>query len=157
MNRLLLPLFAGLLLPFALLLGGCNGLTLDFPGGSVSVPGLREVTVEVVNDSDFEIDPGLRHADDSGFWAGLWSSNDLSTGTLAPGESRIFAFDCDQLGQVQSDEPEQFVGDVIYRNDGTRAIERDRDYHCRDRIQFEFVGNADSFGVVVRVNGQVVD
>jgi hypothetical protein len=35
-------------------------------------------------------------------------------------------------------------------------LERGEEYDCGDRIEFQFIGTADTFGVVVAVNGLVV-
>ena len=157
MNRLSpRPLALLLGLPI-LLIGGCPGVTIDVPGlGSVALPGLGVITLELYNDTDYYVDPRIRFDDDSGFWAGLWPAEELATGTLAPGEVLTFSFDCDDLGLVLSDEPELLAGPWVYTGDSSAVVERDEDYDCGDRIELQFIGNPDSFGVVVAVNGVVV-
>jgi hypothetical protein len=135
----------------ALLVGGC----LE-PGDLLST--LRSVQVEVVNDTDFAVDPNIRYDDDAGFFASLLPADTLDTGLIESGEIAVYTFDCDELGLVLSDEAEQVVplfGDYVA--DETDILERGDDYDCGDSIRFRFVGNAADFGVIVSVNGQIVD
>lgn len=131
--------------------GGCPNLT-------VVVGLLDTITVELVNDTDFSVDPNIRFDDDPGLLAGLFPSEKLSTGLLAPGETATFSFDCDKLGTIFSDDPEQVIpllDDVT--GDSSSRLERGEEFECGDVIQFRFVGNGDDFGVVTSVNGRVVD
>jgi hypothetical protein len=115
------------------------------------------VTVIISNDTDFDVDPHIVFDDDTGFFARNFPSEELSVGLLEPGESRVFHFDCDQLGVIFSDEAEQFVGDMVIEIDETSALEREKEFFCGDLIEFQFVGNLDDFGAIVTVNGLVVD
>ena len=131
--------------------GGCPNLT-------VVVDLLDTVTVELVNDTDFSVDPNIRFDDDTGLLAGLFPSEELSTGLLAPGQTATFRFDCDELGTILSDDPEQIIpllDDVT--GDSSRKLERGEEFDCGDVIRFRYLGNADDFGVVTSVNGQVID
>jgi hypothetical protein len=140
-----------LLMGLACLASGClEGVQL--------LPGLNSVRLELVNDTGFPVDPDIRYDDDPGFWAGLFPAEELSTGLIEPGETVTFNFDCDALGSVFSDEAEQVIpilGD--YGADSTRVLQREDEYDCGDLIRFRFVGYADDFGVIVSVNGRVVD
>ncbi len=131
--------------------GGCGNLTIV--GGF-----LNTVPVVLVNDTDFSVDPNIRFDDDTGLLAGLFPSETLSTGLLAPGETATFTFDCDKLGTILADDPEQIIpllDDVV--GDSSDRLERGEEFDCGDVIEFRFVGNLDDFGVVVSVNGRVVD
>ena len=133
------------------LIAGCPGI-----GDLLS--DIQSIRVEIVNDTSFSIDPNIRYDDDAGFLAGLFPAESLDTGLIAPGEMVTYTFECDQLGLVLSDEAEQIVPLIAdYVLDATDIIERDDEYECGDRIRFLFVGNGLDFGVIVSVNGRVVD
>ena len=126
------------------------------PGELLSA--IQSIRVEIVNDTSFSIDPNIRYDDDAGFLAGLLPAESLDTGLIESGDAVTYSFDCDQLGLIFSDEAEQvvpFFGDYVL--EATDIIDRDHEYGCGDTIQFRFVGDALDFGVVVSVNGRVVD
>jgi len=137
-------------------------LTAAFVAGCVD-PGallstIQTFEVQIVNDTSFAVDPNIRYDDDASFLAGWFPAGSLDTGLVTPGDAVSYTFDCDQLGLIFSDEAEQVVplfGDYVL--DATDIIDRDHDYGCGDTIQFRFVGDALDFGVVVSVNGRVVD
>ena len=128
-----------------LLLGGCP------------LPGTGVVTVELINDTDYEVDPWIVFDDDTGWAAQVYPESLLDTGLLLPGEVVAYDFYCDDLGVILSDEADQFVDDLIYRDWGTPPLVRGEDFQCGDLIQFQFLGNADTFGVVVAINGWVLE
>lgn len=133
----------------AVLAGGCPEI-----GGLI--PGLTTVTVEVVNDTTFSVDPNIRYDDDPGFLAGLFPADTLNTGLIGAGATMTFTFDCDKLGTIFSDEAEQVTllfGDYIA--DATDRLEREEDFDCGDVIRFRFFGDALDFGVIVSVNGRI--
>ena len=149
-------------LALAGLLGtGCSGVTLSLPNGSsVVIPGLNTVTVELFNDTDFEVEPRIRFDNDNNWLASLFPSEELATGTLAPGQLLRLNVDCDELGVVFSDTAGQFEpGDdvPIGQANSTRVLQRDTDYDCGATVQFHFIGSGSSFGVIVSVNNLVVD
>jgi hypothetical protein len=145
-----------LVLPLTLL-GACPGVSITVPGGTIEIPDTTIVTLELYNDTDFEVDPHIVYDDDSGFWARLAPAEELGVHSLAPGDSYVLDIDCDQLGLVLSDEPEQFIGPFSYSAPASRIVEREHEYDCGDVVQFQFLGTADSFDVIVSVNGVVVD
>ena len=154
-----IAIFALVLSPLALS-GGCPGVTIDVPGvGRISLPGSQNtVVVEVFNDTAFDVDPSIRFDDDDDFLAALFPSESLATGILIPGEILTYDVDCDKLGLIFSDNADQFFfDDFIGEADSTRILRRDEDYDCGDIIQFQFIGREGGFGVVVSVNGVVVD
>jgi hypothetical protein len=119
---------------------------------------VNTVQVEVINDTSFAVDPNIRYDDDSGFWASLVPADSLDAGLIDPGETASFRFDCDELGLIFSDEAEQVLGFFdIYVADASDILERDDEYDCGDLIRFRFIGNGVDFGVIVSVNGRIVD
>jgi hypothetical protein len=144
---------------FAANLGACPDITITIPNGTdIIIPSRSTVVVEVFNDTDLDVDPRIVFDDDTGFWAGAFPSEDLATGILQSGDLNRYNMDCDQVGSIASDEAEQFLGpDTTAVAGSSRTLERDEDFDCGDTIRFHFIGEADGFGVVVSVNGVVVD
>lgn len=150
-----------LLAPVPLLLGGCpNGI-----GSIISdlVGDLTGVTVEIVNDSGWTIEPDIRYSEDDGdfaaFIAGLFGGDELSVPLMAPGADATYNFNCDSLGVIYSGQTVQYglLGFELGEADASDILVRGDDYSCGDTITFTYVGSGDSFGVVVSINGQVVD
>ncbi len=146
-----------------LLLGACPGnVTIELPDNTdvtIPLPGLSNtVTVEIFNDTDYEVDPRIRFDNDTSWLAGLFPSEDLATGILDPGDLSSYNMDCDEVGLIFSDTAGQFLHeDTIGQADTTRTLKREEDFECGDIIQFHFIGDGDGFGVVVSVNDIVVD
>jgi len=136
----------------------CNGVSLDLPGGDLVIPAPGTVVVEVFDDTDFEIDPRIHFTHGDNWFTGIFTGEDLATGTLNPGDLSRYTMDCDEVGQIQSQDAGQFDGpDTIGQADSSRTLQRGADFECGDVIQFHFIGSYESFGVVVSVNGVVVD
>jgi hypothetical protein len=135
-----------LLVTTGLLLGGCLDIAL-----------VNTIQLELVNDTSFPVDANIRFDDDSNWLAGLFPAEDLNAGRIESGETVTFNFDCDELGVVFSDEAEQLGLFFTYVADSTSVLSRDDEYECGDVVRFRFVGNGDDFGVIVSVNGRVVD
>jgi len=161
MNLRNLVLCGGLALVAAQGLNCGTGITIELPdGGQIIIPGATVVVVEVFNDTGFEVEPRIYFDEDANWFASLFPSEELATGTLAPGDLVRFNFACDRLGLIVSRLAGQFLpGDdvPIGQAASTRVLRRDRDYDCGDTIGFHFVGSGASFGVVVSVNDRVVD
>jgi hypothetical protein len=140
------------LIAFSLVVaGGC-------PGVGTLLPGLNIIQVELINDTGFPVDPNIRFDDDAGFLASLAPSENLSTGLIQPDDPvLVFNFDCDELGLIFSDGAEQVHLFEDYVADESRILERDDEYECGDVIRFRFVGDGLDFGVIVSVNGRIVD
>jgi hypothetical protein len=133
------------------LVGGC-------PEAVQLITLANTVQLELINDTNYAVDANIRFDDDANWLAGLFPAEDLNAGLIEAGETVIFDFDCDELGLVFSDEAEQLGPFFItYVADATRILERDDEYDCGDVVRFRFVGDGDDFGVVVSVNGRVVD
>lgn len=149
-RRIHLPLMMFVTL-FWLLPAGC-------PDAARLIPALNTVQVELVNDTGFPVAANIRFDNDDSWLAGLFPAETLSTGLLESGETARFNFDCDELALIFSDEAEQLIPFYgSYYAYATRKLERDDEYDCGDVIRFRFVGEAEDFGVIVSVNGRVVD
>lgn len=157
--RLIIRPFVGVFSVVAgLAVGGCDGLNLDLGELGLEIRGLTTVTVELVNDTGFDVDPYIRFDDDEGFLAQLFPADDLATGLLEPGDLLAFEFDCDELGLIFSDGAEQLgLFGVIAQADESAILQRDDDFDCGDLIRFRFIGDFEQFGVLVSVNNVVVD
>ena len=141
----------GLCLSGVLMMGACPDF-LD------QLPGFNSVRVELINDTDFDVYPDIHFDDDSNWLADLFPADTLSVGRVDPGETVTYTFDCDELGLVVSDETEQDIGLFgTYVADATSTLKRGDEYDCGDTVRFRFVGEGIDFGVVVSVNGRVVD
>lgn len=137
---------------------GCNGISVDLPGGGLVIPGPGNIVVEVFNDTDFEVDPRIHFTTGSNWFTGIFTGEDLATGVLAPGDLSRYTMDCDKVGQIQSQDAGQFLGpDTVGQAESSRTLQRGEDYECGDVIRFHFIGSHESFGVVTSVNGVVVD
>ena len=157
--RLIIRPFVGVLFVVAgLAVGGCDGINLDLEGLGLDIRGLTTVTVELVNDTGFDVDPYIRFDDDEGFLAQLFPADDLATGLLEPGDVLVFEFVCDELGLIFSDGAEQLgLFGVIAQADESAILQRDDDFDCGDLVRFRFIGDFEQFGVLVSVNNAVVD
>ena len=151
--------FVGVLFVVAsLAVGGCEAISLNLDELGLTIQGLTTVTVELVNDTRYDVDPYIRFDDDEGFLAQLFPADDLATGLLEPGDVLVFEFACDELGLIFSDGAEQLgVFDVIAEADESAILQRDDDFDCGDLIRFRFIGDFEQFGVLVSVNDVVVD
>jgi len=118
----------------------------------------NEISVEIVNDTPFDVAPHIEFDEDDGFLGGLFTGEELQTGLIAPGETQIFRFDCDALGTILSNDAEQIFGLLgSTEADSSATLQREDDFDCGDTIRFRFVGEGVDFGVIVSVNGRVVD
>lgn len=146
MTRLPRPALA-IVLCVPVLLGGCPQISGLF----------NTVTVEVFNDTDFDVAPRVRYDDDTNWLAALAPSEELAPSILEPGELITYNMNCDDVGVIFSDTAGQFWFNATIGQAGvTRKLTRDDEFDCGDTIQFHFVGRDDSFGVIVSVNGRVV-
>lgn len=151
--RRLLPAIATV----ACLAGGCS--RFDLGALERLVPGGNTVTVQLLNDTSFAVDPFIRFDDDSGPLAQLFPAEQLTTGLLQPGDLLEFSFDCDKLGLILSDGAQQLdlFGRVLAQADDSGVLKRADEYDCGDLVRFRFLGDFETFGVVASVNGAVVD
>ncbi len=144
-------------------IGGCpSGLQDAVIGALGNLGSSGGIVVEVYNDTNFTVDPHIRYdeSDNSfdAFLAGVFGGDELATGRLAAGEYISFRFDCDELGLVFSDGAEQRdIFGAFADARVTEILRRDKEFDCGDTIVFQFIGDGDGFGVVVSVNGLIVD
>jgi hypothetical protein len=151
------PLHLIAMLALTVVASGCGGFSVDFGNDNGLFVPPDVVTLVLFNDTNFDVDPRIIFDDDTGFFADAFPSEELVTGVLLPGEEVIFDFDCDELGLVRSDEPDQFVEDIVFRAFESRTLIRGEDFFCGDVVEFIFVGDGDFFGVLTAVNGVVLD
>jgi hypothetical protein len=126
-----------------------------------AIEALTTIEVQLINQTSFEIDPAIHVGTDSGLLGAIVAdtigAEPFDTGRLGPGERASFRFDCEALGLIVADNARQhFVGAVI-GSARSFLLRRDRDFACRDTIQFHFIGSGDSFEVVAVVNGRLVE
>lgn len=143
----------------ALLLVALSTLTLAAcPEATDLLGDLTAVEVELVNDTGYTVYANICFDDDDDLLAEWFPSETLNSGALESGDLEAFTFDCDELGLILSDEAEQ-LGPfwITYVADATQTLVRDDEYECGDVIRFRFVGDGDDFGVIVSVNGRIVD
>ncbi len=151
----------GLLALGLLFTSACNnigGLLGGLPGLGGALPPVNAVRVQVINDTSFEVDPRIRYTEGTGFFSGLFGARSLDTGTLMPGDALSLDISCDSLGRIYSQSAGQFLGDqTVGQARTTRDLVRDSDFKCRDTITFTFLGDGPAFGVVVAINGLIVE
>jgi hypothetical protein len=118
----------------------------------------RGLTVELYNDTDFEVDPGILYDDDAGFFAGLLPAERLDTGRLRPYQTLVFRLRCSEVGTLLSNDAEQFLDfGRTAEADDSPTLQRDEHYECGDVIRFRFEGEGSTFRVVASVNDRVID
>lgn len=129
-------------------LAGCP-ITIT-PGGSLIPQTDPPITIRVINNTDFDIDPGVEF----GFTQS--SLELLNTGVLEPGDIATATFDCDEVTFLTATEPAQLGVSVEFVLDSLPFFEVDIDYFCGETIEFEFFGNGQDFNVEVTANGEVI-
>lgn len=128
--------------------GALTAMLLLLPG----CPDARETRVTLVNNSNFNVTPGVRF-DDSDDAAAALTAELLTGADLAPGDSAQFTFNCEDLGLIFANDSEQhnLFGDSEASD--TQVLLRGEDFECGDQIRFEFNGDFGDFRVEVFVNG----
>lgn len=121
------------------------------PGGPFDPPIFDAgITITVINNSDFEIDPFI-DAEDFDFFL-----YDIDFGIVFPGEIVSADFFCDELLTLSSTEAEQYVFDEVWVLDPLPIFEQDFDYFCGEEVTLEFFGNGPDFDVIVDANGEII-
>lgn len=134
------------------------GVGLALTAGGCPIADFSGVTLEIVNDTGFDVAPHVVFDNDDNFLAAVFPSEELSSGLIPAGGIRTFEFDCDALGLLFADNAEQLLSDdEVALADDSDTIFREDDYQCGDVIRLRFLGEGVDFGVVVLVNGRVVD
>lgn len=132
-------------------------ISLSLVAGCPELLGGNSVTLQIINDTDFEVDPRIVTIDDDAFLGGLFGGDDLATGILFPGDVLSIELDCKKIGSVFSDAAELLDGDqLLAAIQPTSKVEFGEDVDCGDVLRFRFVGDERSFGVIVSINGIVV-
>jgi len=122
-----------------LLIGGCADVTFPDDGS---------ITVRVINNTDFDVDPAIEFGRSSN------SLVSLDLGILAPGEVVDVDFDCDEIDVLTTTGSTQFGSWADYVLDPLPIFELDGDYFCGELVLFEFVGNELNFDVFVDAGGE---
>lgn len=123
----------------AILASGCN---------VVIIPDSDTVTVRVINNTDFDIDPGIEYGVSEN---SLFSFN---TDVVAPDEIVEADFDCDEIIVLTATEPVQLGFSTDYVLDSLPFFEMGFEYFCGEVVEFEFVGNGQEFDVFVDAGGE---
>jgi len=138
MSRLLnvvLPLVLGT----TLLLGGCPDPV--FPDDDL-------ITVRVLNNTSYDIDPAIEYGDSPSLLV------PLDLGLIEPGEYVEADFYCDELWVLTSTGATQFGPQADYLLDPLPVFQLDWDYFCGELVLFEFVGDQLAFDVFVDAGGE---
>lgn len=133
-------------------LGSCDSVT-------GIVEDLRPITVELVNTTDFPIEPFLyTDDDDSTFWTSNITKNEnrVATGEIPPHTTEVFTFSCERAGTMMTDHAEMYTGCCVVESDNAPIIREKDDFDCYDVISFVFVDTGAEFYTEVEVNGYLV-
>lgn len=122
----------------ALILGGCptNG-----------VPAGDPITLRVINDSDFDVDPAIEFGESDALL------DALDVGILAPGESVDVEFNCEDIAVLTASSSTQIGDTADFVLDPLPLFQLDTDYFCGELIIFQFFGNGLDFEVQVDAGG----
>lgn len=131
---------------FALMGGECVSIGFPIPPTPID----DFITVTVINNTDFDIDP-MVDAEDFNFDVYL-----LDFGILFPGEIVSIDLFCDEAISLSSTNAEQYVFDEVWILDPLPIFELDFDYFCGEEVTFEFIGNGPDFDALVDANGEVI-
>ena len=140
-------------------IGGCDAAlnVLDSVDNLVN----GDILVLFINNSDGTVRPDIEFTENTDALNTLITTfvggQSLNIPDLAAGEYVQFQFACDKLGAIFSDQSElrTILGNVDA--DPSALLIRDEDFSCGDEIRFEFFGDRNSFGVLVTVNGRIVN
>ncbi len=129
----------------------------------IVLPGAKPVRVELINTTDYEVDPGLYiHPD-----AEVYDSARLITDEtwinigdpLAPLEMWTYDFDCSETGTMITDFAWLFLTDEEYVvSENSPLVTIGRDFKCGDTVSFIFVDTVEGgFYTEVWVNDVLID
>ena len=135
--RLMSYLLGGLVMVGGM--GGACDLTI-LPGGVIA---FDSVTVELINTTDYQVEPNLYvDADDDASASDIVTDeNFVDIGVpLEPGETAQLAFDCDAIGSIMSDHAFLYISDLEQvESDNGPLLTREDDFDCGDIISFIFI------------------
>jgi hypothetical protein len=121
-----------------------------------------DVSLEMVNKTNFEVDPGI-YVDPV---EGVFSSAELVTDEnflvidppLAPGETVTALYVCPDIGTVVSDYAYFYVGEDVFLSEDRPILVRNEDFICGDVIRFIFDEDATGeFRTDVEILGPALD
>jgi hypothetical protein len=147
MNRCLTAA-AVLMLPVA---GGCDGLGLSGI--------LQSLTVELVNETDYPVDPGLYADDDDRtfFEFNIRTDENFVDVGIVPAHSTVrVPLSCDEAGTMMTYAARQIRSGSDRFSDNDPIVYEDGDFDCHDVISFVFRDSAFDFWTEVEVNGRVI-
>ncbi len=121
-------------------------------------PFQKQITINIINDTDFDVDPNIVFDNDTSLLAGWFPSETLETGLIEPGGFATFYLPCSDVGILLSDNAKLIDGGLVIAtaNDSVTLTDGDN-FECLDKIEFQFIGSANNFAVVTFVNDVEVD
>ncbi len=117
------------------------------------------VTVEFVNLTPWEIDPGLYVYEDDDLLLPFLIAEDenyVDVGTAPPNTTIFTRLTCEEAGTLLSYEAVAFRPGEDYVSDNDPWVDRDDDFDCFDTISFVFIRDGDGFYIEIDVNGEFV-
>ncbi len=122
--------------------------------------GPRFVDIELVNFTDFDVDPRIFIHPVSGvpFEELFRPENELIVDPLLlPGEEAIFTFRCQDVGTIGSDFALMFITPILaIESDNGPVVDEGIDFFCGDIVSFVFIDDGIEFYTSVEVNGVII-
>jgi len=117
------------------------------------------LTVELANETDYPVDPGLYADDDDHTF--LESNiradeNFVDVGIIPPWSSRRITLNCDEAGTMMTYRARQIRDFIDWISENDPIVYEDGDFDCHDTISFVFRDNFFEFYTRVEVNGRVI-
>lgn len=139
----------------ALLLAGLALLPATSCGNN---PFQKQITIHIINDTEFDVDPNIVFDDDTSLLAGWFPSETLETGLIEPGGLATFYLPCSDVGVLLSDNAKLIDGGLVIATAGDSVTLTDGDnFECQDVIELQFIGTPNNFAVVTYVNDVEID
>lgn len=142
---------AGLPLLLVALGSGCDGLSF----GGV----FETLTVELVNETAYPIDPGLYADDDDHTILEMnirADKNLVDVGLISAGSVRRVTLNCDEAGTMMTYRARQVRPGLDVTSENDPIVYADTDFDCHDVIRFIFRDTGFEFYTRVEVNGRVI-
>jgi len=152
----------GVLMASTILVGVSGASCLDFIGFSGLDLGFSTVDIELVNMTDYPVDPGLYVDPDELFFATSVFTEENYVPVeppLASGEIVTLTFDCDDIGTAGTDYAWLLVSSLeSVESDNAPTVREEDDFECGDVISFIFIDEVGGdFFTRVEVNGRFVE
>lgn len=154
--------FAGLSLLIVLIIGVMGGDCVSTFPPLPGPDGPSIVTLELVNDTDFFVDPFIYvHPDENVPVSVLISDENLvllDPPELEPGEIVELDFFCEDIGAVITDRPLLLDGDLAFESSNSPLLRWGDDFLCGDLVTFFYLEDpvTGEFFVEPRVNNTIV-